>query len=478
MSERKVLNKYYPPDFDPSKIPRAKGSKNRQFTVRLMAPCNMKCYTCGEYIAKGKKFNARKEDVEDMTYIGIRIYRFYIKCPGCLSEISFRTDPASTDYIIEAGAHRNFQALKLAEEQAQREAQEVQDEIESNPMLLLENRTQQSQYEMDLLESLEDLRELNDRHAGVDLAKVASKYQKEKELTAKQKEEAEQMEALQAMGYEMVEGKLVKRLREEDLLEENLIKKTKTENWNVSDHLTGGKSSETFRSQNTLKAKLSGLVIKKKKVPTDQQTMVNSITASTSTSNGSCTDSLRMPPPLSRGLTSRTGSPSSSRTGSPSSSRTGSPSSSKNGFPSSSKSGSPNSSKIDFPSYSKAGSSSSCTVGSSNSCTDDSSISKSTASSSSKSIGSSSSLSFGLSMSSIAGAPILSNIFSPNTSLSCAVTTGTNVSCNNVNGNPATTSAGGSPLTPNPEPSSGDRSTSSSLGLLGAYSDSESDEED
>lgn len=39
----------------------------------------MRCATCGEYIYKGKKFNARKEDVENEDYLGIRIYRFYIK---------------------------------------------------------------------------------------------------------------------------------------------------------------------------------------------------------------------------------------------------------------------------------------------------------------------------------------------------------------------------------------------------------------
>ena len=66
----------------------------------------MRCITCGEYIDKGRKFNARKEDVDNMNHLGLRIYRFYIKCTACLSEISFRTDPANTDYVLEAGATR------------------------------------------------------------------------------------------------------------------------------------------------------------------------------------------------------------------------------------------------------------------------------------------------------------------------------------------------------------------------------------
>ena len=48
--------------------------------------------------------------------------RFYIKCTACLSEISFRTDPANTDYVLEAGATRNFEALSKAEKQAEAEA--------------------------------------------------------------------------------------------------------------------------------------------------------------------------------------------------------------------------------------------------------------------------------------------------------------------------------------------------------------------
>lgn len=36
-----VLNKYFPPDFDPDLIPRRKQPKNSQQVVRLMAPFSM-----------------------------------------------------------------------------------------------------------------------------------------------------------------------------------------------------------------------------------------------------------------------------------------------------------------------------------------------------------------------------------------------------------------------------------------------------
>jgi hypothetical protein len=126
MSERKVLNKYFPPgrsfrhhssglkeilihlnlvtaDFDPAKIPRKKVNKDAQMTVRLMAPFTMCCKTCGEFICKsrsaygshlnemlinsilarttidkGKKFNAKKETALGEDYYGIKIFRFYI----------------------------------------------------------------------------------------------------------------------------------------------------------------------------------------------------------------------------------------------------------------------------------------------------------------------------------------------------------------------------------------------------------------
>lgn len=210
MSERKVLNKYYPPDFDPSKIPRMKLPKNRQYTVRLMAPFNMRCKTCGEYIYKGKKFNARKEDAENEDYLGIRIYRFYIKCTRCLQEISFKTDPRNTDYEIEEGATRNFMALKLAQEQEKREEDAEKEEEATNPMKLLENRTQQSKQEIELMESLEELRDLNRRQGNVDYDTMLSKYNPAelKEQIKRMQEEEDEKTVQNLMGIKRSIGEV------------------------------------------------------------------------------------------------------------------------------------------------------------------------------------------------------------------------------------------------------------------------------
>ncbi|PFX31555.1 coiled-coil domain-containing protein 94-like [Stylophora pistillata] len=194
MSERKVLNKYYPPDFDASKIPKLGLSRDRQYVVRLMAPFNMRCTTCGEYIYKGKKFNARKETVQNDTYLGLLKFRFYIRCPRCISEITFKTDPENTDYVCENGATRNFQAQKLMEDEENRKQKEEEEEEQNNPMKALEKRTKESKQEMDILEKLEELRDLNTRLANVDYDTLLELNAKAaEEMRAKEEEEDEQL---------------------------------------------------------------------------------------------------------------------------------------------------------------------------------------------------------------------------------------------------------------------------------------------
>ncbi|NWZ17399.1 YJU2 factor, partial [Agelaius phoeniceus] len=198
MSERKVLNKYYPPDFDPTKIPKLRLPKEWQYVVRLMAPFNMRCRTCGEYIYKGKKFNARKETVQNESYLGLPIFRFYIKCPHCLAEITFKTDPQNTDYAMEHGATRNFQAQKLLEEEEKRMQKEREEEELNNPMKVLENRTKDSKLEMEILENLQELKELNQRQANVDFEAMLQQH-KEVEEKQRRKEQEEDEQEMKAM---------------------------------------------------------------------------------------------------------------------------------------------------------------------------------------------------------------------------------------------------------------------------------------
>ncbi|MBN3303166.1 YJU2 factor, partial [Amia calva] len=209
--------KYYPPDFDPSKIPKLKLPKDRQYVVRLMAPFNMRCKTCGEYIYKGKKFNARKETVQNEQYMGLPIFRFYIKCTRCLAEITFKargsgsTDPENTDYAMEHGATRNFQAEKLIEEEEKKLQREREEEELNNPMKILENRTRDSKLEMEVLENLQELKELNQRQARVDHEGLLSLHRELEERERKREKEEDERET-----REMLEQALVKRLRDSD----------------------------------------------------------------------------------------------------------------------------------------------------------------------------------------------------------------------------------------------------------------------
>jgi DNA-directed RNA polymerase subunit RPC12/RpoP len=201
MSERKVLTKYYPPDFDPSKITRQRGPKNagpKLQTVRLMAPFSMKCTHCGEFIYKGRKFNARKETTEE-KYYAIAIFRFYIRCTRCSGEITFKTDPKNMDYECERGAKRNFEPwreAKLAEETEEERLDRIEkEEAERDAMKELETKVLDAKTEMAIADALDEIRSRNARIEKADRDGVETRIEPDPADDRRQRQEEEDAEA-------------------------------------------------------------------------------------------------------------------------------------------------------------------------------------------------------------------------------------------------------------------------------------------
>lgn len=226
MSERKVLQKWFPPDFDPSKLERRRGPKQtgpKYQTVRLMAPFSMKCTRCGEYIYKGRKFNARKETTDE-TYYAVPVYRFYIRCTRCSAEITFKTDPKNMDYESERGAKRNFEpwrAAKLAEETEEEMLDRLErEEAERDPMKDLENSTDAAKRDMAIADALDEVRMRNAQRERADLDGAISV------LTADVPDEEAEMqeredEELARRAFQSGTGEKVKRVNEDEDLDDD-----------------------------------------------------------------------------------------------------------------------------------------------------------------------------------------------------------------------------------------------------------------
>ena len=191
----------------------------------------MRCDMCHSYIYKGTKFNARKTTVRNETYLGIEIFRFFIRCPNCSSEITFKTDPQNADYICEHGASRNFESWR--EEKTANEEQSYRKQMEEmlDPMKALENKTYDSKREVDILEALDEIQTRNAMHARADVNEVLARLEQEKkekvETMRRQEEQAALEDDEQAKAvFRTADCLKVKRLLDED------VEQVKTEKMN------------------------------------------------------------------------------------------------------------------------------------------------------------------------------------------------------------------------------------------------------
>ncbi|XP_068248926.1 coiled-coil domain-containing protein 130 homolog [Palaemon carinicauda] len=116
MGERKGVNKYYPPDYDPRKgglnkfqgthalRERARKLHMGILIIRFEMPYNIWCDGCENHIGTGVRYNAEKKKVG--MYYSTPIYQFRMKCHLCDNHFEIKTDPANLDYEIVSGARR------------------------------------------------------------------------------------------------------------------------------------------------------------------------------------------------------------------------------------------------------------------------------------------------------------------------------------------------------------------------------------
>ncbi|XP_050402934.1 probable splicing factor YJU2B isoform X1 [Patella vulgata] len=156
MAERKAVNKYYPPDWDPSKgsinthvgqhplRDRAKKIKQGILVIRFEMPYNIWCGGCNAHIGMGVRYNAEKS--KNGNYYSTPIYKFRMKCHLCDNYFEIQTDPQNHDYVILSGARRKEQRWDPKENgQIETEDKLTQKKMATDAMFKLEHGSDDKQ---------------------------------------------------------------------------------------------------------------------------------------------------------------------------------------------------------------------------------------------------------------------------------------------------------------------------------------------
>jgi len=164
----------------------------------------------------------RRETAEGESYLGLKIFRFYFRCPNCLAEITFKTDIENVDYQAEHGATRLFDSFKYHQEQEKNREEEEEAE-KQDAMKMLEKRTKMSRIEMEALGQIEELQEANRRMEKVDALDYLSGRDFSLAEQLRIQEEKDEAEVRRLCGKSSLTGKYERRIIDDEYSEHDRV---------------------------------------------------------------------------------------------------------------------------------------------------------------------------------------------------------------------------------------------------------------
>lgn len=173
MAERKAVNRYYPPGWDPSKgsinkyvgshplRERARKLSQGILVIRFEMPYNIWCGGCNSHIGMGVRYNAEKKKTGN--YYTTPIYTFRMKCHLCDNYFEIQTDPQNHDYVILNGARRKEQRWDPKEnEQIVPEDKTTHKKLFTDAMYQLERGSDDKEKKKAAIPTLGELEEKNE----------------------------------------------------------------------------------------------------------------------------------------------------------------------------------------------------------------------------------------------------------------------------------------------------------------------------
>ncbi|KAF9565294.1 hypothetical protein EC968_004185 [Mortierella alpina] len=203
MADRKATNKYYPPDWDPSKgsinsyvgqhplRDRARKLDQGILIVRFELPYNIWCNGCNKPIGMGVRYNAEKKKIGN--YYSTAILSFRMKCHLCDNWFEIQTDPKNAAYVVTAGARKKVEDFDAKDnETLEIDTPEEFERRANDRFARLEHERIDASRAQSGITALTRLQRLNERQWSDPYA-LSQKLRKEfrTEKKAKQKEDAE-----------------------------------------------------------------------------------------------------------------------------------------------------------------------------------------------------------------------------------------------------------------------------------------------